>query len=75
MIVFRELEGMLSDRHEDITNLHAQLASSRGRYNTYTACTSAACSLLASPLHTTVHEIHVSQQEMGLSSAPSIVNS
>lgn len=27
----RELEGMLSDRHEDITNLHAQLASSRSR--------------------------------------------
>lgn len=42
---------MLSDRHEDITNLHAQLASSRSRYNTHTACTSAPCSLLASASH------------------------
>ena len=27
----RELEGILSDRHEDITNLHDQLATSHSR--------------------------------------------
>lgn len=32
LVLFRELEGILSDRHEDITNLHGQLASSRSRY-------------------------------------------
>lgn len=32
VVVCRELEGMLSDRHEDITSLHNQLSSSRSRY-------------------------------------------
>ena len=31
MLSCRELEGILSDRHEDITNLHDQLATSHSR--------------------------------------------